>query len=84
MVKSGVNAFNIPASEPSIFNSAMQNKKAGKKLPSSPDRRIMGNLSKGIFLNAFAAKGNRTKPALNIRNAATCDAVKDPSPTFIS
>ncbi len=50
IVNKGVSAFSIPANELSIFTSAIQNKKAGKKLPSIPERNIIPILLLGIFL----------------------------------
>lgn len=71
MVKSGVSAFNIPASVLVTLVSAIQNKKAGKKLPSKPETKINPRLSLGICLKALNAKGNNTAPALIIRKQAT-------------
>ena len=40
IVKNGVSAFRMPARLLSSLVSAMQNKNAGKKIPSSPDAMI--------------------------------------------
>jgi hypothetical protein len=48
-VNNGVKAFSIPANELSIFISAMQNKKAGKKLPIKPEQNTKAILLAGIF-----------------------------------
>ena len=71
MVKKGVNAFKIPASELSILVSARQNKKAGIKLPRIPDNATKPNLFLGTCLIALKAKGIKTTPALKMRKAAT-------------
>ena len=71
MVNNGVNAFNIPASELSIFVSAIQNKNAGKKLPINPDKITSPTLPFGICLMALNTKGSNTTPALKMRKAAT-------------
>jgi len=55
----------------SIFVSAIQNKKAGKKLPINPEKTTKKSLFFGIFLKESTANGVNTIPALNIRNAAT-------------
>ena len=47
MTKIGVKEFRVPAKELSIFSSATQNKKAGNKLPKSPDRKIVPILFEG-------------------------------------
>ena len=67
----GVNEFNVPASPLSIFSSAMQNKKAGIKLPMLPDKNIKNNLSDGTLLIYFKVMGSNTSPAEKILSAAT-------------
>ena len=49
-VKIGSEEFKVPVNAPSIPCSAMQNKKAGNKLPSTPDMKMVNNLSFGIIL----------------------------------
>ena len=73
----------MPANELSIFVSATQNKKAGKKLPSNPDARISISRAFGNFLICFNAVGSKTIPALNIRRAATWYALNVFKPIFI-
>ena len=71
MVNKGVSEFKIPASALSIFVSAIQNKKAGIKLPIIPESSTKPIFSLGIFLSALVAKGNKTSPAKSMRSAAT-------------
>lgn len=70
ITKMGVRELSIPAIELSISCSAMQNKKAGKKLPNAPERKITGSFFNGISLNALAAMGNNNIPAATILNDA--------------
>lgn len=67
----GVSEFNVPASPLSIFFSAMQNKKAGIKLPMLPDKNITNSLFGGTLFMYFMVMGNNTSPAEKIRKAAT-------------
>ncbi len=67
----GVREFNVPASPLSIFSSAMQNKKAGNKLPMLPDMNIKNSLLEGTLFMYFIVIGNNTSPAEKMRNAAT-------------
>jgi hypothetical protein len=83
-VNNGVKAFSIPANELSIFISAMQNKKAGKKLPIKPEQNTKAILLAGIFLKAVVANGSNITPAVTIRSAATWYAVSATIPTFIN
>jgi hypothetical protein len=71
MVKIGVSEFNMPARELSIFVSAIQNRKAGKKVPKNPDKIMGPNIFLGISLIAFPRNGINTIPALRILNDAT-------------
>ena len=71
MTKMGVSELSIPASELSISCSTMQKRNAGNRLPKAPDKKMMGNLLKGIFPNAFTATGSSNKPAVTILIAAT-------------
>ncbi len=57
MVKIGVNAFKIPASELSILVCAMLKKNAGKKVPKNPDIIIGISAALGVFLYAFLIRG---------------------------
>jgi len=50
MVKTGVSALSIPASELSILVCAMLKKKAGKNVPRNPDRIIGPSASFGVSL----------------------------------
>lgn len=84
MVEMGVNAFNIPVNELSIFVSAIQNRKAGKKLPNNPDKMISGIFFAGMPLICLSAKGINSIPALNNRSAATWYALNLYIPTFIN
>lgn len=61
--KIGVSAFNVPASALSIFVSAMQNKKDGKRLPNIPDRKIIPSLSSGMLRIWRTVSGSKTIPA---------------------
>ena len=71
MAHKGVSAFNMEASELSIFISARQYKKAGKKLPSNPAMITVIILFFGTFFHPFIANGSITKPALSMRIEAT-------------
>ena len=83
MVDIGVKAFKIPVNELSILVSAIQKRKAGKKLPNKPDKIISGNFSFGNFLKCLMAAGIKIIPALPNRSAATWYAVKAWRPIFI-
>ena len=67
----GVNAFKVPARALFILVSAMQNKKAGKKLPHKADTSISPQFLADIFLMSLNATGNNITPAESMRNAAT-------------
>lgn len=67
----GVNEFKVPAKALSIPSSAMQNKNAGNKLPSTPDKKIMPILFLGIFEMYLMVTGNKIKPENTILSAAT-------------
>jgi hypothetical protein len=67
----GVNEFNAPAKELSIFCSAIQNKYAGIKLPNTPEKNIRCSFLKGICLNPFIAIGSKNKPEHTILTDAT-------------
>jgi hypothetical protein len=67
----GVNEFKVPANALSMPSSAMQNKYAGSKLPSKPERKITPILFAGICLKHLMAVGSNTNPEKTIRNEAT-------------
>ena len=71
ITKMGVSELSVPAKALSIPSSAIQNKKAGNKLPNTPLRKTINIFLSGIFLNAANAKGNSTSPEDKIRIAAT-------------
>ena len=71
ITKIGVSEFRLPVRAPSIFVSAIQNKKAGKKLPSQPLSNTYRSVGAGKFLSERFRKGSITRPEDNIRNAAT-------------
>jgi len=83
IVNSGVSAFKIPARVLVIRVSAIQNKKAGMKLPANPETKMRRYNFFGILRNACKAKGNKTIPALRIRIEATWYGVRDFIPYFI-
>ena len=83
MAKIGVKELSVPARALSIRLSAIQNKKAGNKLPNAPDKKIMVSLFPGICLKCLIADGNKTIPENTIRSAATWYAVKCNMPSFI-
>lgn len=83
IVRIGVKAFRNAARELSILVSAMQNKNAGKKLPSKADNNTSLIFAGGIFFNCFKPTGNNMTPALNIRTHATWYALSDFIPSFI-
>jgi hypothetical protein len=62
ITKMGVNELSVPASALSIPFSARQNKYAGNKLPSVPDKNTSHRFFSGIFFNEFTATGNNTMP----------------------
>lgn len=70
MTKIGVRQLSVPASELSIPSSAKQNKKAGRKLPSKPDRKTKISLWRGMLRMCWIVIGNNTSPAKTIRKAA--------------
>ena len=80
----GVSALRMPASELSIFVSAIQKRYAGKKLPTKPVVMIQGIFADGICLNELTAKGNKAIPALSILNDATSYAENTCIPDFIN
>jgi len=83
ITKMGVKEFNVPANAPSMPISATQNKYAGRRLPKTPDIKIMPSLFFGIFLKCLMAEGSKTIPEKMIRNEATWKAFKFTSPSFI-
>lgn len=84
IVLSGVKELSIAAKELSIRVSAIQNKNAGKKEPSQPERITVPLFSFGIAFQAFHKNGLKTSPALKILIEATWYAEKDSRPIFIS
>ena len=70
ITKIGVRQFSVPAKELSIPSSAKQNKKAGNKLPSVPDKKTKKSLFRGISLIFFIVIGNNIKPAKTILKEA--------------
>jgi hypothetical protein len=84
MTKMGVSELRVPVKELSSLVSARQNKKAGKKLPSNPDRITSNTFSFGIFLQDDQAKGNKIIPPAKSRRAATCHGFKCFRPISIS
>lgn len=79
----GVKELRVPAKALSIPSSATQNKKAGNKLPKTPDIKISINLFRGIDLKCLIADGNSTIPEKTIRRAATWYADNCNKPSFI-
>ena len=71
MTKTGVNELRVPASELSIFSSAMQNKKPGIRLPMLPDKKTSSSFFGGISLIYFKVTGNKIKPDDTTLTAAT-------------
>ncbi len=71
MTKIGVNELRVPARALSIPSSAIQNKKAGIKLPSAPDIKIIDTLLRGTCLKCLMAAGSKTIPEKTMRSAAT-------------
>ena len=71
ITKMGVSELRVPAKALSMPSSATQNKKAGSRLPITPDMKIMSILFLGTSLNDLNAHGNKTIPAETMRNAAT-------------
>ena len=67
----GVSEFREPTKELSILVSAMQNKNAGIKLPSKPDRNMVKILLLGMVLNLRIATGNNTIPEKIMRKLAS-------------
>ena len=67
----GVRELRVPARALSISSSAMQNKYAGSRLPSTPDKKIIDNFFAGTCLKFFIAMGNKTRPEEIIRSDAT-------------
>lgn len=70
-VQIGVNAFTIPASELEIFCCAKGYRKAGKKDPISPTKKIVPKYLRGIIRMAFNKKGLNAIAEKNIRRLAT-------------
>ena len=70
IAKIGVRQLSVPAKELSIPSSARQNKKAGNKLPSVPDKKTKKSLFLGIFLMFLTVMGNNIKPAKTILKEA--------------
>lgn len=83
ITKIGVNEFKVPARALSMPNSATQNKYAGKRLPKTPEIKIISSLFFGIILKCLIAAGSNTIPEKTIRNEATWNAVKRSNPSFI-
>jgi len=83
MVKIGVKAFRKAAKELSILVSAMQNRNAGKKLPSNAESNTSLIFARGIFFICCKPTGNNMMPALRIRTHATWYALSDFIPSFI-
>ena len=71
ITKIGVSELSVPANAPSIPISATQNKYAGKRLPKTPDIKIMPSLFTDTFLMYLIAQGSKTIPAKMIRSDAT-------------
>ena len=80
--KIGVRVFSMAVSALSILVSAMQKRKAGKKLPNSPDKITYPQLDTGILRKALIEKGISTTPADKILNAATWKAFNTGWPTL--
>ena len=71
IAKRGDKALTMPANELLICSSAMQNKKAGMKLPIAAEDTIYLVFPFGICRNWRKPIGNKTTPELKIRKAAT-------------
>ena len=71
ITKIGVSELSVPASALSIPSSATQNKNAGNKLPSTPDKKMISSLFFGTRRKYLIAQGSNTIPAEKIRKAAT-------------
>ena len=71
IVKIGVRAFNIPASELSILVCAMLKKNVGKKVPRNPDTMMGSKAAFGVFLYAPLIRGKKQTPAKKMRIEAT-------------
>ena len=67
----GVSELSVPVSELSIPSSAIQNKKAGNKLPSMPDKKTVSIFPEGIWRKDRTATGSKMIPAETILTAAT-------------
>lgn len=83
ITKMGVRELRVPVRALSISSSAIQNKKAGNKLPNTPDKKMTSSLLLGISLKYLMADGSKTIPEKTIRRAATWNAVKWSKPPFI-
>ena len=70
ITKMGVRELRVPANALSMDSSAIQNRKAGIKLPNIPDKNTSQHFCQGIFLTALTATGNNTIPAEKILIAA--------------
>ena len=71
ITKTGVKELSIPAMALSNFSSAIQNKKAGNKLPNVPDKNSSIKLDFGIVKIFFKVIGSNSMPAATILKAAT-------------
>ena len=83
ITNTGVSELRVPANALSIFSSAIQNRKAGIKLPRLPDRKTIKSFLVGMLPIYFNVIGNKIIPADKTRKAATWYEESCCNPNFI-